>query len=275
MLALSTWLVSGRPWSVLAPSSVWVSTASWPWPWPLWFLLEVAGRLGEADRRLHQVVVPVVDEEEDLGGVLLAVDLPRERLVRVPGARVRVVAELHVLEVERRERVVPRAVLPAAPPRSGSPAGRRSRRSRCARCCRTASGRPARSQPFAVKSTCLLRAAVVRAREVLEGGAAAVVVLGQRAAVEELPVDGVEDGEGRALGRHRDGLPGRVAAPVGDEDDRLGAVVRTGYDGGLVAVRAGGGDGVGRRGQDAAAGASAPMPSTPVSPRWSAAGRPG
>ena len=38
MLALSMWLGSGSPWSVLAPSSVWVSTASWAWPWPLWFL---------------------------------------------------------------------------------------------------------------------------------------------------------------------------------------------------------------------------------------------
>ena len=39
-------------------------------PLPVVALLEVAGRLGEADRRGRQVVVPVVDEEEDLGGVL-------------------------------------------------------------------------------------------------------------------------------------------------------------------------------------------------------------
>ena len=106
-----------------APSSVWVLTGS-PALAGLAAVdqLEVAGGLGEADRCLLQVVVPVVDEVEDLRGVLGAVGAPRERLVRVPRARPRVAAErLREAEVERLQLVAPRVRrLGAAPLRAST-----------------------------------------------------------------------------------------------------------------------------------------------------------
>ena len=47
---------------------------------------EAVGVVGEADRRAGEVVVEDVDEVERLGGGLLAVDLPRVGIGRVPGA---------------------------------------------------------------------------------------------------------------------------------------------------------------------------------------------
>ena len=71
-----------------------------------------------------------VDEVEDLGGVLLTVGLPRERLVRVPRAG-EVLAEGHALDLEGDQPLVEAA----APPRSRRPCCCRRRRSRRGRCC--------------------------------------------------------------------------------------------------------------------------------------------
>ena len=85
MLALSMWLPSGRPPAVLAPS-----IASAPARRSSPCRSSSRSKLPAASVKpigaAQQVVVELVDEVEDLGGVLLAVGLPRERRVRVPRA---------------------------------------------------------------------------------------------------------------------------------------------------------------------------------------------
>src|SRR5215217_319886 len=74
--------------------------------------MEVPSGPGEADRGSLDVVVPVVDEVEDLGRVLRTVDAPGVALVGVPRAGPGTAAEaLGESQMERGEPVAPRVTV--------------------------------------------------------------------------------------------------------------------------------------------------------------------
>ena len=105
--------------------------------------LEVAGRLGEADRVRVQPVVEVVDEVEELRRVLAHVRLPAVGDARVPRAREvdRAVDEEAVV-VEAASASSSSCCRSTAGPRRPPPGCcRRAGRSRCGRCCPRGSSR--------------------------------------------------------------------------------------------------------------------------------------